>query len=654
MGRSKPALGQSSAYGHACTHCYKAKSRCVRTATGDNCERCIRLGKLCEPSGSARRRTAQSTSTDASDTRIARLEDKMESLLSAMQSIIASPGASGGSIKAIQPLNGDNAPSATSHSSSTLITPTITPLGFTEGPAFTTDPIITALPIPNSVFLHNHHSLSPHVPTPINGEDRLNFFRARMLPSFPFINLTPDMTRWYLRQNRPVLFQAILTVTTFSTQERHSQTEELKRLLSTSTLLKVESNIDLLLGLLTYLAWSTDAFLGRADLISRFMMLSISLVYDLRLFKPSSPDVQLMMKITQGGEENDQSPGNETPYDLLERQRALLACFILSSNISSHLGRQDSLRWTPQMEEALRVLTISETCHTDDLFVAQVRLQLLKQKADDIRQQDEMNCALTGKASAAASAPRLLYLKTLRRQLHELRSSFRPDFDQLEILNTNVQYVELYINQLAYTISQDASPIDLSGHRGDSGTTLGFQRLECLWQSVENIKSWLDHFYRVPCSELIGQPFHFWSQMILTITLLKYLSTLKDPDWDCHAVRKTVHLLSTMDRMLQKLDLSSKEPELQCNDHLLKYLFKLLTRCRVWGEVRWNMPSQAHDVEARSGRSASSDAICPSQGYSQSQGHSIPDFDQMVWMQSMDLGNEQWFEDVLGMPETIY
>jgi hypothetical protein len=121
-------------------------------------------------------------------------------------------------------------------------------------------------------------------------------------------------------------------VTTFSTQERFTQVEELKRILFTSALLQVQSSIDLLLGLLTYLAWSTDPFLGRADLVSRLMMLAISLVYDLRLFKPSSPDVQLMMTITQGrADDNNQSPNDQTPYGLLERQRAVLACFILSS-----------------------------------------------------------------------------------------------------------------------------------------------------------------------------------------------------------------------------------------------------------------------------------------------------------------------------------
>ncbi|PGH09547.1 hypothetical protein GX51_00653 [Blastomyces parvus] len=217
-----------------------------------------------------------------------------------------------------------------------------------------------------------------------------------------------------------------------------------------------------------------------------------------------------------------------------------------------------------------------------------------------------------------------------------------------DILNTHAQYVELYINHLAYSINADSPPPDASGRQGDGGILQGFERLECLWQSVENIKSWLDDFYKLPCSKLAGQPFHFWSQMILTITLLKYLSTLRDPEWDCQAVRNTVHLISTMDCLLQKLELGSKEPELQCDDHLLKYISKLLARSRVWGEARWNMASLVQDVETAPdpGRGVNSDATL--------RDHYIPNLDQMAWMQSMDLGNDQWFEDVLGIPPAFY
>ena len=209
--------------------------------------------------------------------------------------------------------------------------------------SISTNPSISEVPTPatgpppvasarTNPFSASHHSLSPSDISPTQAEECVDFFRSRMLPCFPFINLAPDITAWQLQQDRPFLFQAIITVTTFSTQKKVARVEELKRTLFTSAFLNVQSNIDLLLGLLTYVAWSTDAFLGRADLVSRLMILGISLVYDMRLFKPSPPDVKLTMTITQGqAYEIDQNVGEETVQSYMEKQRAVLACFVLSS-----------------------------------------------------------------------------------------------------------------------------------------------------------------------------------------------------------------------------------------------------------------------------------------------------------------------------------
>jgi hypothetical protein len=205
-----------------------------------------------------------------------------------------------------------------------LVTPASTAL------TFGTSSTATVSPNPDPVYLPTQYQPTPS-PSPNQTDEQLEFFRTRMLPSFPFLDLGPSITAGYLRQHRPFLLQTIHTVTTFSTQERLAKTDELKRLLFTSAWSNVDSNIDLLLGVLTYLAWSTDPFLGGADLVSRLMMLAISLVYDLRLFKPSSLDVQLMMAITQGRADENGHPPSETPYAFLEKQRAVLACFFLSS-----------------------------------------------------------------------------------------------------------------------------------------------------------------------------------------------------------------------------------------------------------------------------------------------------------------------------------
>lgn len=212
----------------------------------------------------------------------------MESLLSAMQTFIRSPGALESSLNGPHPLCGESLSPTTSCSESTLVNTTRSHESAGVEPTFALHS--TAVLSPRSS--HGLFSTSPYsfpaITAHTEADERLNFFRSRMLPSFPFIHLRSEMTSWYLSQNRPFLLQAIHTVTAFSTKERTARVEELKRVLFTSALLKVQSSIDLLLGTLTYLAWSTDAFLGKADLVSRLLMLAISFASDLRLFKPSS------------------------------------------------------------------------------------------------------------------------------------------------------------------------------------------------------------------------------------------------------------------------------------------------------------------------------------------------------------------------------
>ncbi|KAH8199968.1 hypothetical protein TruAng_005849 [Truncatella angustata] len=241
-----------------------------------------------------------------------------------MQSIA---GSSGSSIDIVQLLNDENISASTSRSAGIPTNSTSTSSSIIEEP-------MQAMPLhPNSSLQLFSDPLSNQA------EECLVFFRSQMLPCFPFINLSQEITARQLHHERPFLYQAILAVTTFSSRMKLSQVEDLKRFLHESALINVQSNMDLLLGLLTYLTWSTDAFLGRANFLSRLMMLAISLVYDLRLFKPTPPDVQLMMSMTQGQPyAADLNIGEETALGFMEKQRALLACFVLSSKYVCHNG----------------------------------------------------------------------------------------------------------------------------------------------------------------------------------------------------------------------------------------------------------------------------------------------------------------------------
>jgi hypothetical protein len=184
----------------------------------------------------------------------------------------------------------------------------------------------------------------------------------------------------------------------------------------------------------------------------------------------------------------------------------------------------------------------------------------------------------------------------------------------------------------------------MAAQRIDSGLLPGFERLECLWRSVETVKSWLDIVYRIPPAKCVGLPFHFWSQMIRTITILKHLSTLQDPAWDCQAVLNKVDVMSVMDWMAKKLDLVSEEAGLQPDNDIFKLLSKLLSGSRAWAAAKWNMPAQMQAED-----------VAPPQTDLGATGVyvNVQDLDQMAWMYSMDLENEKWFEDVLGWPPVV-
>ena len=101
--------------------------------------------------------------------------------------------------------------------------------------------------------------------------------------------------------------------------------------------------------------------------------------------------------------------------------------FVPATSIASHFGRIDALRWTPQMEEALHLVTMNKSCPADQAFAVQVRLQLLAQRAALVLEQHEHSRSGTAAAATSGPVPGFLFLKALRGQLQELRASFSED-----------------------------------------------------------------------------------------------------------------------------------------------------------------------------------------------------------------------------------
>lgn len=254
---------------------------------GQGCERCYRLKKLCLPGNSTR---AQRNNPTA---RIASLEEKLDGLVSLL---------TGGSVV----LNNRSHPAGQDHLT----------------PPFSTSNASSAL----SATSDDPPGLS---------QECLTKFRTHMLKSFAFLHLPGDAQS--LRRERPFLFLCIIAVSSQSTQRKLELGEKIKRKLTDRIFLDNDStaiNIDLLLGLLTFLAWGHDHLLhGTAAKVSRFTQLAMMLVYDLRLNKPL-PDDPNMLPV--GG--NCLVPRG--PTRSLEERRAVLGCFAMSSMFVSRLCKR--------------------------------------------------------------------------------------------------------------------------------------------------------------------------------------------------------------------------------------------------------------------------------------------------------------------------
>lgn len=172
-----------------------------------------------------------------------------------------------------------------------------------------------------------------------------------MLRSFAFIHLPADDNAQSLQQKRPFLHLCIVAVATKTTSKKMALFKEIRHVLAQAMLLEDgrNVNIDLLLGLLTYLVWygtfrtiltvspSVCKLIGirgneqllsdNPKSLSRFTQMATTIVFELRLNKPSQREVNMLPK----GNPGDSSARQTVTGPTLEDRRAVLGCFVMSS-----------------------------------------------------------------------------------------------------------------------------------------------------------------------------------------------------------------------------------------------------------------------------------------------------------------------------------
>ncbi|MCJ1386882.1 hypothetical protein MMC17_010010 [Xylographa soralifera] len=289
--------------------------------------------------------------------------------------------------------------------------------------------------------------------------------------------------------------------------------------------LQSAKNIDLLLGLLTFIGWANYQ-VHTKPFLAIFTQLAISLVFDLGLNKFVPKDMQVMPCV------NQKYLKPVTPRTMEER-RAVLGCFLITSIISSFLQKTDALRWTPHMDECLQMLDEREECLNDEILVQQIRLQLIVEKMALGTPHDGAN------ESMKHREPTSVYLEHLHSQLQSVKTNLLAGSQKNEVVLLQLYSAELEV----------ALPISFL-HTNQ----LTFQQRQSLNIGLESIRSWFSVFLTIAPAAYVGFPFSIFSQLVRCLMMLYRLITLDDRTWDENVIWKTADTLLILDCVINNMD----------------------------------------------------------------------------------------------------
>ena len=264
-----PTHGTPAPYGRACSTCARAKAKCVLgNGVGVKCERylvlqadsvsivilkqcrCLRLNKDCQPLQTVRKRKAVNK---LSASKTERLEEKLDGLYKLLQSSTPSTSMAGQNASAPSPeplqttnTSPDDSQDFGPHSIRLrLRSPTIGP-----GTSY-------AISGTRSSIYHcpENSLINGLEPSSHEAEKYLNIFRSHMATYFPFIFVPEPTTAHELRRDRPFLWLCIMSVASTSTVQQKELAKEIKITMGREILVEGKNNLDLLLGILVFVAW---------------------------------------------------------------------------------------------------------------------------------------------------------------------------------------------------------------------------------------------------------------------------------------------------------------------------------------------------------------------------------------------------------------
>ncbi|EEU36669.1 uncharacterized protein NECHADRAFT_105600 [Fusarium vanettenii 77-13-4] len=426
----------------ACVNCTTAKSKCLPISSTE-CERCNRLGRRCVYQNVLNKRKSPSGTS-----RVKLLEQRIESLLSLL----------------------NNQP----HSSSGVMLSQFQPQG------------LSGLVDRGLVTLDLAQTL-------------LDEYRTKAVYHFPFVLPDAESDINSLRFNSPFLFLCIMTSMLFKDCSLQRQLgEEVRIQAHRRVLLESESSLELLQGLLVYLAWYQYHFLPETQQIVQLGQLCVALVHNLGL--DQNPE-NGKRKVDLGPDETESCRWSPRTTDQL---RALLGTFCTASWIATKFRTRCAMPHTRYIERARQILVRNPEHPTDHLISYFVQTNELSRRICDTFAYDDLNHTEIRDEFVST-----VTVKAFSRELNGLKRSLLPEFQQNLALQLEFHLLETLISETSlHHDFWDSSP-----------TSLG-QRHNMFRNLLLSCKSLIDKVIKCPEQEVFFLTFYTYAKICRALSCL--------------------------------------------------------------------------------------------------------------------------------------
>ncbi|CAG9947163.1 unnamed protein product [Clonostachys rosea f. rosea IK726] len=523
-------------YGGACSACSRAKCKCFYRTDGSGCERCHRLGKICEPSNTVRKRKARDGSPPLrrlSPPSRGLLEEKLDDLVTLLRSQAtagresqdykSSPSSIATSPESRKPnaLNAVLNPDVVLDTVETfidLLRPPESQTGYQDrdsdmGPSS---------PIFHDVEVH-------HVPD-LEAEDRLNIFRRAFIPTFPFVHLPPAIHSAELRRQKPFLWLVIMSLTDRVVDRQFAMEETIWKIISHRIVTQHHADLDSLLAIICFSNWS-HYYKQETPFMNMLTQLALTVAFELDLNKESHSASQQGPRYGRTSSRSNAQTDTRT----LEERRAYVALVKLTSTTWEAYRKFRPLGWTPYLGKCLRILAEMKETKLDASLAAQVNCQIF------INPILYPSSEETGEESKGQPITRSLFAASIR-NIQEIKRGLLPELLASCPLRLYFTIAELKLRDRFLNTTREArDPQDQ------------LQRIQDLEATMECVERCLSVINDMPLEDWVGVTVDKFSEFMHCLIALFKLTTLNEPLWDTEEVRKRADVLQLMDKYCETM-----------------------------------------------------------------------------------------------------